>query len=83
VKKLIGKGEKNPISKKQKQIQQVQIMSNKARNDLATTRLAITERLAANPGQWVRESFVRYLVLRLCTNHCYFLVFFTSGHCKK
>jgi hypothetical protein len=83
VKKSIGKEEENPIPKKQKQIQQVQIMNNKARNDLATTRLAITERLAARPGKLVQESFVRYLVLRLCTSHCYFPVFFTSGHLKK
>jgi hypothetical protein len=62
VKKSIGKEEENPIPKKRKQIQQVQIMNNKARNNLATTRLAITECLAANPGKLVQESFVRYLV---------------------
>jgi hypothetical protein len=44
VKKSIGKEEENPIPKKRKQIQQVQIMNNKARNDLATTCLAIVER---------------------------------------
>jgi hypothetical protein len=70
VKKSIGKEEENPIPKKQKQIQQVQIMNNKARNDLATTRLAIMERSAADPGKLVQESFVRYLVLLVCTNHC-------------
>jgi hypothetical protein len=56
VKKSIGKEEENPIPKKQKQIQQVQIMNNKARNNLATTRLAITECLAADPGKlWYKN----------------------------
>jgi hypothetical protein len=53
VKKSIGKEEENPIPKKQRQIQQVQIMNNKARNKLAITHLAIMECLVANPSKLV------------------------------
>jgi hypothetical protein len=56
VKKSFGKEEAIPIPKKQAEIQQAQIINNKARTKPAITHLALMERLAADPSKLVGQS---------------------------